>query len=138
MTDDVDKIRRDFETAVAAASAQAFDRLRALADASADRADDRHLRIKDLMPAAEAAALARVAKTTMATWCRKNQVFGDTGFAVRIGARWHVSRSRLIRHLAADRSKSTDASDKPAHVDALERFQDCASGAEVAMVAASD
>jgi hypothetical protein len=139
MTDDIDRIRRDFEAAIAAASAAAFERLRALVDASKDRADDRPDRgITDLMPAATAAALALRSKGTMAAWCRRHQIIGEAGFSVRIGARWFISRSRLIRHLAADKPKSNGASDKPAHVDAFERFRDCASDGEAAMLAASE
>jgi len=137
MDDDIEQIRRDFEAAIAAASAEAFARLRAIMDAAkVDRPDDRpDLGIKDLMPAAAGAELAHRSKGTMTAWCRRHQIVGDAGFSVQIGARWFVSRSRLIRHLAADKPKSNGASDKPALADTFERFSDCASNGEAAMIA---
>jgi hypothetical protein len=57
------------------------------------------MELSDLIPAGAAAALARRAKSTVAAWCRSNPINGDSGFAVKIGARWFVSKSRLLRHL---------------------------------------
>ena len=58
----------------------------------------------DLIEVGAAAALARRSKTTMAAWCRENPIDGEAGFAQKIGARWFVSKSRLLRHLASDLS----------------------------------
>ena len=56
----------------------------------------------DLIPAAAGAALARRAKSTLANWCRSNAFDGRKGFAYRIGARWFVTRSGLLKHLSSD------------------------------------
>jgi hypothetical protein len=140
MMDGVDQILQEFEKTVAAASAEAFARLRAIMDAAkVDRPDDRpDLGIKDLMPAAAGAELAHRSKGTMTAWCRRHQIVGGAGFAVRIGGRWFVSRSRLVKHLADSKPKSNGASDKPALADTFERFRDCASDSEAAMLAASE
>jgi hypothetical protein len=53
----------------------------------------------DLIPAAAAAAIARRAKSTIGAWCRANAINGEHGFAIKMGARWFVSRSRLLKHL---------------------------------------
>jgi hypothetical protein len=55
----------------------------------------------DLIPAGAAAALARRAKSTVNTWCRKNAIDGDAGFAIKLGSRWFVSKSRLLKYLGA-------------------------------------
>jgi hypothetical protein len=57
--------------------------------------------LTDLMPAADAAKIARRAKPTMNEWCRKHPIRDKSGFARQIGKRWFVSKSRLLRHLAS-------------------------------------
>ena len=58
----------------------------------------------DLIKAADAAALARRAKPTIGAWCRKNAIDGEKGFAIKLGARWYVSKSRLLKHLGDPRA----------------------------------
>jgi len=58
----------------------------------------------DLIKAAAAAALARRAKPTICAWCRKNAIDGEKGFAIKLGARWYVSKSRLLKHLGGPRA----------------------------------
>ena len=53
----------------------------------------------DLIKAAAAAVLARRAKPTICAWCRKNAIDGNAGFAIKIGTRWYLSKSRLLKHL---------------------------------------
>ena len=58
----------------------------------------------DLIKAAAAAALARRAKPTIGAWCRKNAIDGENGFAIKLGARWYVLKSRLLKHLGDPRA----------------------------------
>ncbi|MET3965434.1 hypothetical protein [Bradyrhizobium sp. S3.9.1] len=60
--------------------------------------------LSDLIEAGDAAAIARRSKVTIAAWCRENPINGEAGFAVKLGARWSVSKSRLLRHLASGSS----------------------------------
>ena len=55
---------------------------------------------KDLIKAGAAAAIARRSKQTMTAWCRRHAFNGVDGFAVKLGARWHVSKSRLLKYLS--------------------------------------
>jgi hypothetical protein len=82
--------------------AAAIERLRALGHGDVEKRPDRGL--KDLIPAGEAAEIAKRAKPTMNTWCRKHAIDADRGFAIQIGGRWFVSRSRLLLHLASGSS----------------------------------
>jgi hypothetical protein len=59
------------------------------------------LELSDLIEAGDAAALVRKAKSTVASWCRSNAISGADGFAVKVGGRWLVSKSRLLKHLAS-------------------------------------
>jgi hypothetical protein len=59
------------------------------------------LELNDLIEVGAAAALVRKAKSTVASWCRSNAISGADGFAVKIGGRWLVSKSRLLKHLAS-------------------------------------
>jgi hypothetical protein len=106
MTDTVDDIVRDLQASVARELAAACDWLRAVSARPATKAEKPPIdfEIKDLMPVGDGAALARRAKPTMSAWCRSNPIHGDRGFAVLIGKRWFVSRSRLMRHLASGSS----------------------------------
>jgi hypothetical protein len=111
MADDLDQVQDDFRTAFAAATraiedAQAaFDRLCAHVGAPPSPVIDRpDLGLKGLIPSGEAAELARRAKSTMTNWCRANKIDGEKGFAQKIGSRWFVSKSRLLRHLASGSS----------------------------------
>jgi hypothetical protein len=101
-------------TAAAAAVAEAaaaLNHLRTTTLRSVGRSEDRpDMGIKDLIPAADGADIAHRAKKTMTAWCKKNPIAGDAGFALKIGSRWLVSRSRLIRHLAEE-AKSSGSSD---------------------------
>jgi hypothetical protein len=112
VTDGVDEILRNFRAAFERELAAASERLRAAsARPASDEPDPRpDMGFKDLIAAAKGAELAHRAKSTMNSWCGKHPVTGDAGFAVKIGSRWFVSRSRLIRHLA-DEAKSSGSSD---------------------------
>jgi hypothetical protein len=59
---------------------------------------------KDLIEVGAAAALARRAKSTVAAWCRKNVIVGEVGFAVKLGSRWLISKSRFLKHLNVRRA----------------------------------
>ena len=63
--------------------------------------------LKDLILAADAADLAHRAKKTMNAWCRRHPISGEVGFALQIGRRWFVSRSRLIRYLENENSSGS-------------------------------
>ena len=100
-----DRLRDDLHTAISAAASAiaaaqaAFDRLRAPTEAPLNDRPDHGL--TDLISSAAAARLARRAKSTMNSWCREHAINGDAGFAIKIGTRWFVSKSRLLRHLAS-------------------------------------
>jgi len=82
--------------------ATAMERFRAIANVATATSGLRpDLGLKDLISSAEAADLVRRAKSTLNTWCRENAINGNEGFAIQIGPRWFVSKSRLLRHLAS-------------------------------------
>lgn len=85
-----------------------IDRLRALCAPQTDPDDLPDRGMNDLIPAADGADIARRAKPTMNAWCREHPVDAG-GFAVKIGERWFVSKSRLVRHLK--KAKSSGSSD---------------------------
>jgi hypothetical protein len=60
--------------------------------------------MSDLIEAGAAAAIARRAKSTIGAWCRANAIDGANGFAVKIGARWFVSKSKLLKHLGTSQA----------------------------------
>lgn len=76
-----------------------YDRLRALKRAPVV-ADPPDRGIKDLIPAAEAAALAHRSKATIARWCITHPCDSPGGFALQLGKRWFVSKSLFLRFLS--------------------------------------
>lgn len=95
MTDRIDRILQDFEKTVAAASADAVSRLRAISarlpetpiatTAEPDR------RLLKLISAGEAARLSGLSKSRVRALCRSH-VYGSApgGFGYRSGGRWLV------------------------------------------------
>jgi hypothetical protein len=59
---------------------------------------------RDLIEIGAAAALARRAKSTVAAWCRRHPFDGQAGFAVKLGSRWLLSKSLLLKHLGIPRA----------------------------------
>jgi hypothetical protein len=108
--DEIEELGAKIATAAAAvaAAATAFDQLRAIKLSPVGRSSDRPDKgFKDLIPAADGAVIAHRAKKTMVAWCKKHPISGDAGFALKIGSRWLVSRSRLIRHLTEVKSSGS-------------------------------
>jgi len=98
---EIDEIIADLEAAVVKDVAVAAARLRSIARAPGPQARDERpdKGMTDLITVTEAAKLAHRSKKTMNAWCRQHPICGEAGLAVKIGKRWLVSRSRLLRHL---------------------------------------
>jgi hypothetical protein len=103
MMDGVDQILHDFEKTVAAASAEAISRLRAISarqPAAALPAETMRTPPTDLISAAQAGKLARRSKQTIARWCAAHPWEAPGGFAIFIRGRWHVSKAAFAEFLS--------------------------------------
>jgi hypothetical protein len=102
MMDGVDQILRDFEETVAAASAEAISRLRAISarQPAALPAETMRTPPTDLISAARAGKLARRSKQTIARWCAEHPWDTPGGFAICLRGRWFVSKAAFAEFLS--------------------------------------
>ena len=100
MMDGVDQILQDFEKTVAAASAEALSRLRAISARPPASPETMRTPPADLISAAEAGKMARRSKQTIARWCAAHPWDAPGGFAIFLRGRWHVSKAAFAEFLS--------------------------------------